>query len=142
MSKFKSSFIKLFSAMFVVCCAFAIISMPKVNAQEIASFSVTQGASIRDSESDDVVGLQFTSGINGTWLSAHPSEKYTFGTLIYPTAKDVSFDESKTAIENIDLVDAVNIIHVQDKAVSGNQNFKASIVYDRQVVIDTIEANV
>ncbi len=140
MSKLKSTIIKLFTLLFVACSAFAIATMPKVSAQEIADFSVTQGASIRNGESDGLVGLKFSSSVNETWLSENQADNYTFGTLLYPTAKEVSFDESLSATENMNLVDAMNIIHVQKQAVSESQTFNASIIFDRQTVVETIEA--
>ncbi len=135
----KSNLIKFFTLLFVACSAFAVATMPKVSAQEVSNYSVIQSATIRNEE-DGVVGLQFSSSVNKSWLNENKAEKYSFGTLLYPTANEGAFDNGKTATENMNLLDAVNIIHLQNQAVSGAKNFNASIVYDRQVVIDTLTA--
>ena len=91
MSKFKSNLIKFFTLLFVACSALAISLIPQTKmaeAQELSAFSVEQNASIRNSE-DGIVGLQFTSTVNEAWLSENSAEKYSFGTVIYPTKNTV-----------------------------------------------------
>ena len=138
MSKFRLNLIKAFSVLFAVCIGFAISSMP-AKAQELADFSITQSASIRNGESDGLIGLKFQSSVNDTWLSENKADKYTFGTLLYPTDKEDLFDYNKSISENVDGVDASNIIHVQNKSLTAGVTFNASIVYDRQSVIEGIE---
>ncbi len=140
MSKLKSTIIKLFTLLFVACSAFAIATMPKVSAQEVSNFSIEQSASIINVEGDDPVGLCFNVTVNEAWFEEYEGDKYTFGTLIYPTANDGLFSQDKTLADNMSALDAAHIIHVQDKAVSGAQNFEATLLYDLQVVIDTIES--
>ena len=116
----KSNLIKFFALVFVTCCAFALTS--NIQAEDLPEFSTTQGATIRNEE-DGIVGLQFSSSVNKSWLNENEGEKYSFGTLLYPTANESAFDNGKTATENINLLDAVNIIHLQNQAVSGAKNF-------------------
>ena len=137
--KFSTNLIRAFSVLFAVCVGFAITSMP-AKAQELADFSVAQAGRIRNGESDGLIGLQFTSSVNDTWLEENSAEKYTFGTLLYPTQNEGSFDEGKTATENMNLVDAVNIIHVQNESLTTGTTFNASIIYDRQSVTQAIES--
>lgn len=131
MSKFRLNLIKAFSVLFAVCIGFAITSMPAK--AEDANFSVTQGASIRNGESDGFIGLQFESSVNGAWLEGKTVKQ--FGTLIYPTANEIASYDNKTLSDIVDELDAVNIIRSEN--TSGN--FNASIVYDRQSVIEGIE---
>ncbi len=140
MSKLKSTIIKLSVLVFALCCSMAVVLMPKAdnaNAGETAIFAV-EGASIRN-QNDGIVGLQFVSTVNGAWLNENQADNYTFGTIIYPTENDASFDDSKTLSENIDLLDAVDIVAINEQLLPTSQTIKASIVFDREVVIDTIE---
>lgn len=137
--KFRTNLIRAFSVLFAVCLGFAITSMP-AKAQELADFSVAQAGRIRNGESDGLIGLQFTSSVNDTWLEENSAEKYTFGTLLYPTANESLFDDGKTATENMNLVDAVNIVHVQNESLTTGTTFNASIIYDRQSVTQAIES--
>ena len=140
MSKFKSALIKLFTLLFVACSAFAVATMPKVSAQEVSNFTVEQSASIINLEGEAPVGLCFNVTVNDAWFEEYEGDKYTFGTLIYPTANEGLFNEDNSLADNMSALDAAHIIHVQDVAVSGAQNFEAALLYDLQVVVDTIES--
>ena len=139
MSKVKSNLVKLFACVFAVCAAFAIATMPKANvvgaASEPSSFKVV-ATSIRNGEADGLTGLRFTTKVTDAWLSENSASTYSFGTLIAPTAKLGEFDSTKTPTENMDLLDGDNIIAVQKQPLSEGFEFTASIIYDKQVVID------
>ena len=136
MNKFRLNLIKAFSVLFAVCIGFAITSMPAK--AEDANFSVTQGASIRNGESDGLIGLQFESSVNDTWLDGKTVKQ--FGTLIYPTDNESKFDSTKspTELEDESYLDAANIIRSEN--TSGN--FNASIVYDIESVKNAIKDRV
>ena len=141
MSKNRLNLIKLFSFLFVVCIGFAITSIPTKAQNQSAEFSMSQSACIgtsKNGENEELIGLQFTSTVNEAWLTENSAETYTFGTLIYPTAKASSFDYRKTLFENLDLVDAVNIVHVDNQSVTAGKTFNASIVFDENVVREKI----
>ena len=141
MSKFKSKFIKLFSFLFAVSVGLAVTSMPAKAEGQVADFSVSQGAQIRDPKDDSLIGLQFTSTVNEAWLTENSAESYTFGTLIYPSANESRFDGTKspTELENESSLDAANIVHVANQSVTAGDTFNASIVFDKDSVSKAIE---
>ena len=138
MNKFRLNLIKVCSVLFALCVGCAITTMPAKAEDQVADFSVSQGAKIRNGESDGLIGLQFTSTVNDAWLTENSAESYTFGTLIYPTAKADSFDITKSIDENLDLVDAANITYVDNGVVTAGATFNASIIFDENVVSQKI----
>ena len=136
-SKTRLNLIKTFSVIFAVCMGIVISTMP-ATAEGDSNFSMSQSAQIRNSESDSYIGLQFTSTVNEAWLAENSAGTYTFGTLIYPTAKADSFDITKSIDDNIELVDAANIVHVANQSVTAGATFNASIIFDENVVSQKI----
>lgn len=136
----RNTLVKLFAFMFAICTAFAIATMSITRAEEEPTFEVVQGASIRDDE-DGVVGLKFESKFNNAWLLENTADSYTFGTIVYPASNDILFDKSLQLAENIDALDAVNVVYASDIAISEGKTFSASIVYDKEVVKSVIEQN-
>ena len=136
----RDNLIKMLSFIFAFCVACVIYFMPASVQAETASFSMVQGASIRN-EQDGIVGLKFQSTVNAGWLAENDAEKYTFGTLIYPAANGDLFNNDSTVEENVEALDAVSITHINSAKITTGMTFNASIVYDRQTVIDVIEAN-
>lgn len=142
MSKSKVKLVKLFVFIFVVSVSFAIINVNNVRVlgatSEPATFEVV-GTSIRHGEVDELTGLRFTTKVTATWLDENKADFYTFGTIIAPTNNLSAFDKFKTPIENIDLLDGEIIIAVNERALSNSFEFTASIIYDRQVVVNHIK---
>ena len=136
--KLRNNFIKMFSLAFAVCTAFAIATTPAKAQEETASFSMVQDASIRNKE-DGILGLQFSSSVNAKWLTENSAEKYTFGTLIYPAKSKASFNSASSVDVNVESLDAVSITHVQNAKLTAGMTFNASILYNRQTIIDAIE---
>ena len=78
---------------------------------------MVKGASIRN-EQDGIMGLKFQSTVNASWLTENNTEKYTFGTLIYPASNNQAFDSEETLENNIDVLDAVSITHIENAKIT------------------------
>ena len=134
---FKSLFLKTLALVVSVCACvgFATLSGAKgeVKAEEVASFAVSETASIRDGESagDGFYGLRFETKVNATWLSENPSEKYSFGTLIFPASMAGSFNADAKVDVNKENTEAVKFLAKNNVAVNSAITYYASIVYDR-----------
>lgn len=143
MNKVKSNLIKLFSCLFAVCAAFAIASMPNANTVDAAvsgsKFQVV-GTSIRKVQDDDLTGLRFTIQVGAGWIENKGAEKkYTFGTLIAPTENaEGVFSKTKSLAQNMEAMDADNIILPQDKFSSDGFEYSASIVFDKDLISNKI----
>ena len=152
MNKIRKTILKIFSLLFLVCGVFAIATMPNaatVSAADEASFKVN-GTSIctYDVEGESKVGLRFEAEFNTAWLSANPAEKYTFGMIIAPTDNfnaafaanaEKPWSSSKSPTYNKGQVDGVNIIRIQNKAVTQGETFYAGILFDDDSLIGIIE---
>ena len=140
MSKVKSSLIKLFSCLFAVCAAFAIVTMPKVGvvgAAENDKFEVI-GTCIRY-ENDGISGLRFNIEVGDQWIAKKGAEKYSFGTIICPTENlEGNFSKYNSLNTNLTRLEGDNIIFSQNFSYNAGISYTASIVYDRGVVEDYI----
>lgn len=125
---------------FSIASAIALTNDNVVYAEEVASFALSEGASIRDGESagDGYYGLRFETNVNGAWLTEHDSEKYTFGTLIFPADNVESFSLSASVEDNESKTDAVKIVSKSGAAVEEGFSYSASIVYDEVKVKELI----
>lgn len=139
MSKVKIRLIKFFALIFAISVSFSIITIKNqdvLGATSAPAIFQVVGTSIRNEEIDELNGLRFTTKVTDTWLDENKANFYTFGTIITPTDNLSAFDSSKTPIENIDLLDGEIIIAVENRFLTESFEFTASIIYDRQVVVN------
>ena len=134
MVKLRHNLIKMFSLVFAVCAAFAIATMPSAktaSAAEEASFKANESSIlVYDGEDEGKIGLRFEAEFNTAWLNANTADKYTFGMVVAPTANFTAWDGEATPTANMEAVDGVNIIRIQNTALTAGQAFGASILFD------------
>ena len=134
----RNKVIKFLSLFAITFLAFAMsFTSFTALATENGVFELKQGASLRyPTVADEVVngvekrysGLRFQTEVDEDWFNSNRSDKYQFGTLIYPATNGV-VDKSAPLEYNELNLDAV-IVTVDEQFVKEHNFYYASIVYD------------
>ncbi len=149
MVKFRKGFLRVLTLILVALVAVTFTSMMArpVDAEEEATFSLTQGASIRnctDSE-NPVYGMKFETTVSTSWLDAHRADKYNFGTLIFPAYVEgedgkltvdnyAKFNRGSDVATNKKNLDAIKFVVKSGEAVSEGFTMNSTITYTEQEV--------
>jgi len=154
MVNFRKNFLRVLTLILVafVTVTFASMMARPVDADSEPTFSVVQGASIRDytDQQNTYYGLRFETQVSASWLSNNTADKYSFGTLIFPTYRDDGTDNYATNF-NADLdssvnkenLDAIKFIHLNGDELIYQLNpidfsYSAAITYSKDEVLKAI----
>lgn len=129
----KRSLVSFLTLVFSICLALSIASFTsnKVSAQEANGFAINEKVMLQPDENGGF--LRYETAVSNEWIDANPSNKYTFGTLIFPSYNG-EYDANKTIAENELALDAVNVIIMEDVAVSEGFTYKPAIFFDYETI--------
>ena len=125
----KRNLVAVLTLIFSMCLALSIVGfIPKtVKAEETTGFAVSERVKLQPCE--EGAFLRYETAVEQEWLDANPSTAYTFGTLIFPS-KNGSYDPALTLEENEQVLDAVNIVIIDNEPVEKGFIFTPAILFD------------
>ncbi len=147
----KSISLKVLALVLAVCAGVAVYSFANANGvvkadEPVASFALTEGASIRDAKDEETgetyFGLGFETTVNTQWLTENNASRYSFGTLIFPTVLNDrvnTFSTDKSVATNANENFAVNFNATDYAHATAGFTYRSTIVFDRKYITDLIK---